>query len=601
MATIGTNSLIKKDKIQTDRIENAHKNKWIDNLLGKLSLEQKVGQLIVAAFYGPVITPDVIELITKYHIGGLRITQKFMPGMYVHRTGQERPQFLLRSDKNPDSKTLDRPPEIGPINCTSKEYAETLNKLRDIAMDRPCSVPLHFTIDLEGEGSDLFFGQRLYPYPMGLAATGQPEMAYKVARCVGLQSRAVGVNMIHSPVLDVNTNPNNPEIGPRAYGDNPDDVVKYALKTLRGFQETGIIATAKHFPGRGESEQDAHFSLPVINLNKNILMDFHIKPYRELIKAGLPAIMAAFTAYPALSGQEIPAAASGEIITNILREELGFDGVVTTDAIQMAGFLIKYEIADAVLHALQAGCDLILCRYMTPQRKYIIEKIIDAVKTGSYKESQLDESVRRILSMRWDMGLVENGGKIDPSKAADLFNNEFIKTTAREAAEKSTLLLRDKKRQIPIAKDKKILLIEQIHHFHSLINNTYSHPGMLWLEMCKHSENVSVVLVNERITENDKKAVFNRLTHEQYDIIVSTSYYNYRTNGCMIDFINEITKKFDKPVIISNTPFTKFGVPQDIDTALVSFCPSGKENIEAAVKVLFGKLEPSAKLSVKLS
>lgn len=582
-----------------NKTKDSAKNKWIDNLLGKLSLEQKVGQLFVVAFYGPVITPDVIELITKYHVGGLRITQKFMPGMEVHRTGKERLHFLLRSDKFPDSRTLDSPAGTGRINCTPQQYAETLNTLRSIAMDRPGSVPLHFTIDQEGEGADLLFGQRFYPYPMGLTATGQPSIAHSVARCIGLQMQAVGANMIHSPVLDVNTSPRNPEIGPRAYADNADDIIKYALETLKGFQETGIIATAKHFPGRGESEQDAHFSLPIINLDKKEMMDVHIKPYKALIEAGLPAIMAAFTAYPALSCREIPAATSREIITDLLRGELGFGGVVTTDSIQMAGLLIKYEIADAVLHALQAGCDLVLCRYMTPQRKYIIEKIVDALQAGHYKESQLDESVKRILSMRWDMGLTENGGKVDPSKAADPFNNEFVKTTATEAAEKSTLVLRDRKKLLPIAKDKKILLIEQIHHFHSLVNNTYSHPGILWLEMRKHSENVSVVLINEKATELDKQAVFNRLSHEEFDIVVSTSYYNYRTNANMIDFIHEITRKYDKPIIVSNTPFAKFGVPEYIDTALVTFCASGKENIEVIAKILFGKLKPTAKLPVK--
>jgi beta-N-acetylhexosaminidase len=584
------------EKLQAD------KNRWVDNIMGSLTPEQKVGQLMVLAFYGPIITPDVVELVTKYNVGGLRITQKFAPGMETLRTGKTRPDFLRRSDKLPDVTTMDRPPEMKRIGCTAAEYAQTLNNLRQMAMDRPGSIPLHFTIDQEGEGADLFMGVRLFPSPMGLSATNDRRLIYNVALAVGKTCRAFGINMIHSPVLDVNTNPKNPEIGPRSYSDNPRDVIINAMETLKGFSEAGIIATAKHFPGRGESEQDAHFALPVVNLSREKLMMTHLAPYKALIEAKLPAIMAGFSSYPAFDGigTEIPAATSRKIVTELLREELGFEGVITTDSIQMTGLLVKYEMGEAVVRCLQAGCDMILCRFMTPQRKYIIDCVIEAILCGKYAQSQLDASVHRILNMRWDMGLAENCGMVDASKAELLFEDDIIKSTATQAAEKSVLLLRNSKKLIPIRKNQKVLLIEQIHHFHSFINGTYSHPGILWLQMREHSENVSVVLVTEGINENDKKAVWDRLSAEEFDLIVSTSYYNYKTGSIMRDFIKQIHCKYKNLIVVANTPYEHFGVPNDIDTAIVTFCPSGRENIKAVADVLYGKLKPTAKLNIRL-
>lgn len=580
-----------------NNVANERKRLWVDNLMGKLTLEQKVGQLMVFGFAGPFITPSVVELITKYHVGGLRIAQKFHGG-FDPKDGSHKNIY-----RRPDMKSYDRPGNLRNkrIACTPEEYANVLNTLRDYALDRKDSIGLHFAFDQEGEGADFLFNQRLFPHPMGLTASGNPELAYKTALCVGKQARALGANMIHSPVLDVNTNPKNPEIGPRAYSDNPDIVAKYATQSLRGFSEAGIIATGKHFPGRGESDQDAHFGLPIVTLDKPELMEKHIAPYKKMIDAGLPAVMAAFTAYPCLGGGEVPAATSREVITGFLRNELGFNGVVTTDNISMHGLLDKYEVGEAVVRSLSAGCDLILCRNETPVTKHIIHTVIEAVKSGRYPEKELDQSVQRILNMRWDMGLAENGGKVDATKAGQPFNDTFIVDTAQEAAKKSTVMLRNEEDILPLSKDKKVMLIEQIHHFHSFINNMYSHPGMLWEEMLKHSENVSVVAIEEKYTEDDKKRVMDRLENDEYDVIVTTSYYNYRSHAIMIPFLEEL-KRFNKPIIVvSNTPFENFGVPKDFPTALVSFCPSGRENIQAIADTIYGKLIPSAKLDVKLS
>ena len=288
-------------------------------------------------------------------------------------------------------------------------------------------------------------GQKLFPHPMGLCASGDPSLAYRTARAIGLQARAIGANMIHSPVLDVNTNPKNPEIGTRAYSDKTNDVTAYALQSLKGFQEVDLMATGKHFPGRGESMADAHFGLPVADLAKDELMQKHIEPYKQLIAAGLPTIMSAHTIYPALGDSERPATMSRRIITEFLRGELGFKGVVTTDNMIMGGILKKYWMPEAIVQALIAGCDLILCRDESPARIIILQEVKKAIQEKRLKESELDEKVKRILELRWKMGLAEKGGLVDPEKADALLSDKFITKTAVEAGEKSVLLLKDKK------------------------------------------------------------------------------------------------------------------------------------------------------------
>jgi len=198
------------------------------------------------------------------------------------------------------------------------------------------------------------------------------------------------------------------------------------------------------------------------------------------------------------------------------------------------------------------------------------------------------------------MRLAENGGKVDAKKAGDPFNDSFVVRTAVEAAEKTVAVLRDDAKLLPITSDKKVLLIEQIHHFHSFINNLYSHPGMLWEEMRRLSDSVGVVLIHETYTEEDKAAVAQRLADEDWDMIVATSYYNYRSHAIMLPFLKEL-KKLSKPIIVvSNTPYEAFGIPEEFPTAIVSFCPSGRENIRAVAETLFGKLVPTGKIAARL-
>lgn len=576
------------------------KAKWIDDLLGKMSLEQKVGQMMVYSFASPIVTPDIVELVQKHHIGGLRICLKFRTQTLLHdiKPGSEPDQTVFRSLEYPRGTNRDFANPKQCISCTPTEYATVLNQMRDYALDRELGIPLHLTIDQEGNGSDdLIIGQRLFPHPMGLRASGEPELAYRVAKAIGKQARAVGANMIHSPVLDVNTNPRNPEIGTRSYSDKTEDVITYARESLRGFQETGLIATGKHFPGRGESEADAHWGLPTVNLDLETVMAVHIEPYRPLIEAGLPAVMTAHCLYPSLGVTDIPGSTSGKVIKELLRGELGFQGVVTTDNMMMGGILQRFEIREAIVRAIQAGNDIILYRDESPQRLRILETVIEAVKRRRIRESQIDESVQRILRMRWDMGLPENGGKVDPEKAADPIYDPFVMDTAREAAEKSVLLLRDAAHVLPLKPEQKVLLVEQVFSTHQMANNMSCFPGMLWSEMCEMLPNVGSVEIPLTPRPHDSDRIFRRIA--EADVIVVTNYYYYKAAAVMTNLVQEIHAQGKPVVVISNDPFER-AAPPDFPTVITVFTAGGRENLRAAVEVLCGKLKPTARLTVRL-
>ena len=315
------------------------KNQFIKDLILRMSEEQKIGALLTLGFTGTLVRPHIQDAIIKYHCGGLRLTPiARLFGNYVDpKTGRNVVDVVDTKGYKPD---------MAPPAVDTAQYSGILDDLSALARSRPLALPLHFSFDQEGGTSaDFNFGGvNIFPKPMGLRATGDPGLAYMAAKAVARQSKAVGFNWIHSPVLDVNTEPNNPEIYTRAYSDIAEEVAEYAVKTCEGFKEGKMIATGKHFPGRGDSAVDAHFEMPVIPVDKDTMLKRELLPYRELIKRDLlPSIMIAHSIFPAFDSEDI-ATVSRNIITGLLRETLGFNGVITTDSMTMGGVALRYGV-----------------------------------------------------------------------------------------------------------------------------------------------------------------------------------------------------------------------------------------------------------------
>jgi beta-N-acetylhexosaminidase len=334
-------------------------------------------------------------------------------------------------------------------------------------------------------------------------------------------------------------------------------------------------------------------------LDYDRLMNEHISPYKALIAAGLPCVMTAHSVYPALGEDRLPASLTRKIVTDFLRGELGFKGVVTTDNMMMGGILKEYELSEACVQALIAGNDLILSRDESPIRLKILQSVTQAVKDGRLPESELDEKVQRILAMRWDMGLAKNGGLVKADKADAPIDDPVVVKTAMEAAERSVLVMRDTQKAMPVAAGKRVLLVEQIFPTHAQANNQYIHPGLLWEEMCAISDSVASVEIPNVPGAADKVRIQRRLDQGEYDVIVTTNYYYHKAAAAIPDVV-EMCRKTGKPVIVvTNTPYA-FGADPSYPTVLACFQPGGREHLRQVARLIFGKAKCRAKLPVKV-
>ena len=363
----------------------------INKLLNSMTLEQKIGQMLALGFSGTYPHPDIVRMIEQYHIAGFRVTpagRKFVRYLKPGSPGEARVVRALEADEREYGAQITAP------NVPPVEYARVLNTLRQRALDTGAHIPLYFALDFEGSQSIDYYapGMSGFPHPMGLAQSGDPTLARRVARAIGAQLNAVGINWIHSPDLDVNTDPRNPEINTRSYSPDPQIVAEYATQALLGFNDANLIATGKHFPGRGHSSQDAHFDVAVIGESRERMNAAHLAPYRALIQAGLPAIMLAHSIFPALDPSREVATISQPIVTGILREELGFDGVVMTDSFTMGGLANRYEIPDAAVRAIEAGVDLVLLKDENALRGEVYRGLFDAVRAKRLRRTR--QSIR---------------------------------------------------------------------------------------------------------------------------------------------------------------------------------------------------------------
>lgn len=560
------------------------KQKFIDEKISQMTIEQKVGQCLVIGFVGTVITPEILRRIRQYHPAGIRAGLTFRVKTAVHDPYAYNQEFLHRVLRNPKDTVKDYIPGKPVPSCTNEEYCEFLNTMKQEALKNGLDIPLHITMDMEGDISCDYFNGGIFnfPFPMGLTASGKVQNAYDAAWATASQVTPLGFNWIHSPVLDVNTEPLNPEIGTRSYGETSEEVSKFAIEALKGFKEGGLITTGKHFPGRGASATDAHSGLPEIDLTRE-QMQQHLNSFQALIDAGIPSIMTAHTIYPAFDSEN-PATLSKAILTDLLRKEMGFKGVVTTDDITMGGIVERYEVHEACVKSINAGADLVLLRDESPLIDEVFEGIVAAVKKGDLTEERLNEAIGRTLSVKYDYGLFDNGNVREVEKASSGIKNPKVAEIAKRTAEQALTLVRDNNDVLPVSKDTKALLIEQRNPLHERTNSQRCHPGILWENMLKYSENVGMVETELVLTEDDNKRIERRLAEEDFDVIITTNYFDRRNAG-EDSFVAKLHEHGKPVVVITNSPYP-FTVSDDYQTVIVTY-GSSPESMAAAAKMVF--------------
>lgn len=563
-------------------------NQSIETLLGQMSVEQKIGQCVVVGMSGTVITNDLREAITRYQCGGIRLSPFYR--IFRYFSDDRAKQQTLGEDYVPSLQKIAKQGE--PPYASPEQFVDMLNELRDLAAARKPAIPLQMVIDQEGDTSKDFSrgGVVQFPSNLGLAASGDPETAYRVARAIGIQMKAAGLDMIHSPVVDVNINPDNPEIGRRSFGDDPKLVAEYAEAMLRGFKETGIIAAAKHFPGRGDSATDAHHACPSLDVDLERLHRVELYPYKKLIEAGLDSIMLAHCMYPQLDGDMI-STVSRSIVTDLLRGELGFEGVITTDSMTMGALIDRYGVGESCARALAAGADVILMKAENQWRGEMFYTIRKWVDEGKISADELDDKVRRILSLKERYGLFENMGKVDSAKTAAAFRDPAVVETAQEAARRAIMIPRDELSALPLDGTKKILLVNQLNSIKSP-NDAWDHPGLFSQLLEQEIPTLQTFETDFKGNDEDDRLVVNFVEQSDYDLIICTNFYDRSAKPNR--YVKELIDLGYPVLLITNTPYTikrTGGMLPEAPSVILNLNLS-PEGLRTTRDLLMGRLEP---------
>ena len=579
---------------------NAQRDAFVKKLLAKMTLEEKVGQLLTFTRRGAHITPSGIEQITRLFCGGLCLEPyavETCKNLYWGNSQLDK-NFQKPEDYFAIANNYFAGKSFG-ISITPEDYTKDLNKLQKIATGRRVGIPLHMTIDFEGDFKNDYMsgGIRQFPSPMGMAAIGDPKLTYKIGLTIAKQLSNIGVTQMYSPVCDVNINPKNPEIGIRSFSDDPETCAKHAVALIKGFQDGGIAATAKHFPGRGASDTDAHDVLEVIKADKQRMQEVELYPFKAAIAAGVKAVMTGHSIYPAYD-DKYPTTLSEKIIKGLLREELGFDGVVVTDAIGMAAILKQWPLPKACAMSINAGCDTILLKADDESRSQCFFGVRQAVLEGEISEERLNEAVTRLLRMKYDQGLFKTAGKKDPKKAQSYALSKPVVDFSWDVAKKAIIVMRDDKKMLPLNPKEKMLVVEQRIPYEFCGKDPYMHQHMFCEDMTEQTPNLILQDTDFAATE-DEVAECLELA-KQVDTVVMTNYYarivKTGTNRFLVKKLKEAGKKV---VVVTNSPYVE-GTTNEADVVVCNFSAT-PDSIKAAVGVLFGKVKPSPKTKLPIS
>ncbi|MER5296997.1 glycoside hydrolase family 3 protein [Streptomyces pharetrae] len=409
---------------------HAHSDRRLRRLISRMTLEEKVGQLFVSRAYGHSATaPDQADIDANLREFGVRTPAELVAR---YRLGGVIYFAWAHNTRDP------------------RQIAALSNGLQQASLDLPHRLPLLISTDQEhGIVARIGKPATLFPGAMAIGAGGSRTDARALGRIAGRELRAMGVRQDYTPVADVNVNPANPVIGVRSFGADPDAVAELVAAETAGYQRSGVAATAKHFPGHGDTETDSHYGFPVIKHTRAQWEALDAPPFRAAIEAGIDSIMTAHILVPALDDSGDPATLSRPILTGILREQLGFDGVVVTDALDMAGVRQKYGDERVPVLALKAGVDQLL---NAPKLDLAWNAVLKAVQGGELTEERLEESILRVLRLKAKLGLLDDPWT-DEDAVDDKVGTAAHLATADRIAERTTTLLVNEGGLLPLAPD----------------------------------------------------------------------------------------------------------------------------------------------------
>ncbi|MBO0958636.1 glycoside hydrolase family 3 C-terminal domain-containing protein [Neobacillus sp. MM2021_6] len=534
----------------------------IGDAIQQMTMEEKVGQMLMPDFRtwkGQNVTEmnaEISALVKKYHLGGV---------------------ILFREN-----------------TVTAAQTTKLVSAYQDAAE----KYGLLISVDQEGGiVTRLQFGTD-FPGNMALGASRSEELAEKVGRAIGEELDAVGINMNFGPVLDVNNNPDNPVIGVRSFGEDPELVAKMGNAYIKGLHETGTAATAKHFPGHGDTATDSHLGLPEVPHDIDRLKKVELYPFQQAMDAGIDAVMSAHVTFPKIDrtkaiskkdGTEIaiPGTLSHKVLTGLMREEMGFKGVIVTDAMNMQAIADHFGPVDAAVRAVKAGTDIVL---MPVGLESVANGLYDAVNSGDIPEERLDQSVERILTLKLNRGIVK--AEVEKSLDEKVANAKKVARSAehlqveKEAAAKSITLVKNNG-VLPLkatAEDKMVVV--------------GSSASVITAEVKKHHPNVTVIdtaaplsAANLAIAKTAKYIIVGTNTSTVSGRLPSAN---------LMKLANQMMEQTDAAVIAVGlrNPYDMMAYP-NVDAYLTQY---GTKDVsfEAAVNTIFAVNQPTGKLPVTI-
>ncbi|HJT58776.1 MAG TPA: beta-N-acetylhexosaminidase, partial [Ktedonobacteraceae bacterium] len=436
-----------------------------------MSLEEQIGQVLMVGFWGITLSQDIIDLISRYHIGNIILFSR----------------------------------NIG----DTRQVLELTRSLQSIAKKAGHRYPLLIAIDQEnGIVQRLGEAATIFPGNMALGAIGSDEIAYEVARATGQELQALGINMNLAPVVDVNNNPANPVIGVRSFGEDPQMVARLGAAMVKGYHEAGVISCLKHFPGHGDTASDSHLALPTIPHALERLEALELVPFRRGIEAGADSVMIAHISFPALTQQdELPATLSPAIVKGLLRGQMGFDGVIISDCLEMQAISKTFGVQRGAVMALQAGIDLVLISHLYERQRGSFETIRAAVEMNELAPEVIQQAAERVLRLKanylsWEtLPDSSNLPALETSwqgaiNLASTGSEEHLQLQKR-AYERLPVLVRNEEGLLPLHldADERIVVISPKRYSMSMVEDRYYSDDVLVDVIRQYHPNVSIMTV----------------------------------------------------------------------------------------------------------
>jgi len=517
----------------------------IEALLAHMTLEEKLGQVMVIGFDGLEPETELLEMIRTYHVGGVILF----------------------------ARNVDSPRQVAELtNALQRAALESGHPGLLISMDQEGGRVARLT---ENKGFTEF------PGAMAIAATGDVENARRVAQALAAEMRAVGINTDFAPDLDVNNNPANPVIGIRSFGSDPARVAACGVAFLEGLQAEGVLAFGKHFPGHGDTGVDSHVELPLVPHDRARLEAVEFVPFKAAMAADVAGIMSAHVTFPAIDATPgLPATLSPKVLTGLLRDEMGYGGLLVTDSLEMGALAQSgYPVPLAAATALEAGADLLLFNRDHALHRAAFKEIRAWLQDGRIPEARLNEAVRRILQAKARFGLLQPA-LVDATVADAACGTAEAKTLSRAvAAQAITLVRAGTPPALPLTPDAKLLVVE-----------TPAADGL------GRALNVPFIVVDEQPTREQRQSALSMARDGRPVILALADAARYPRQRELVEAFTETAS----PVIVValRTPYDLAGMPEG--PALLATYGLNPPLLEALLAVLRSEAEPQGQLPVEL-